>query len=84
MRNMKYNTKDVTVAKSGYEVFTNMFCVCENGDPKKVLFYGSSLQANRDKRICEWGINKGQYKDHSAPVSIAFVAVGYMPQRNYD
>lgn len=78
--NKKFSTKDVTEPKSGLVCYTESWWICLDGDPKKALFYGSSPQCNKDKRIGEHLLKGDLYKGMN--VSIVFIDVAYVPQRD--
>lgn len=74
-----YNTKDVTTAKAGLEVYKDSYWLCEDGDPKKALFWGKSPQCNRNKGIVERGLNN--LPDVPIGAQIVFVETAFVPQR---
>lgn len=80
---MEFKPKDVTKPKDGYEVIARTYWICENGDPTKALFYGQSLQGNRNHRICEHMIERGLYKNHPVPIEIVYLETAFIPCRSY-
>lgn len=79
MKNPKFNFKDIKTPKSGLQVYTDSYWLCENGDTTKALFFGDSPQCNRNKKICESTSDHKMYKEFN--LSIVFVPVAYVPIR---
>lgn len=79
MRDPKFNFKDICTPKSGLQVYTDSWWMCENGDTKKALFYGNSPQCNKNQKICEYSAGNKMYADMD--LQIVFVPVAYVPIR---
>jgi hypothetical protein len=56
--------------------------MCENGDPKKALFYGTTPQANSNKELAERYIDKDMYTDFSNNLQVIYLEVAFVPNRN--
>lgn len=76
---MKFNFKDIETPKAGLQVYADSYWLCENGDPKKALFFGDSPQCNKQKKICEWSFKSKMYQNMN--LEIVFVPVAYVPIR---
>jgi hypothetical protein len=76
----KFTTRDIVTPKPGLMVYGPSYWLCEDGDPKKALFYGTSAQCNKDRRIPEMML-KGMRKDRT-DLQIVFVETAYVPQRD--
>lgn len=73
-----FNTRDVTIPKSGLVVYSNSYWLCEDGDPQKALFYGLSPQCNRNERIVNRVLrNNKLYKDKN--LEVVFIPIAYVP-----
>lgn len=75
-----FNFKDIETPKSGLQVYTNSWWLCENGDPKRALFFNDSPQCNSQKKICEWSFKHKMYQDKN--LEVVFVPVAFVPIRN--
>lgn len=73
MEKWKPNIQDVTVPRNGYTVYSGNYWLCVDGDPCKALFYGTSPQCNRDKRIGDHMINSDAYGEYSGKLQIVFI-----------
>lgn len=76
-RRVNYRTEDVTIPIDGYVLKKDKYWLCEDGDPKKALFFWKTAQCNGDKRILEWSL-KHSYKAHDN-LQIVFIEFAYTP-----
>ena len=73
-----YITRDVTQPIEGLEVRKNCYWLCEKGNPTKALFFGTSPQCNRNRKICEMVLKEAYYSD--PVIRIIFIRVAYIPK----
>jgi hypothetical protein len=76
-----FNTKDIKTPQSGLVVLRDAYWLCEDGDPKRALFFGDSPQCNKDKRITEYLLNTAQYK-YKGNLLVTFVELAFVPPRD--
>lgn len=75
----KFNFKDIETPKNGLQVYTDSYWLCENGDPKRALFYGDSPQCNSNKLICTHTFQHKMYQNMN--LEIVFISVAFVPIR---
>jgi len=79
MKKYEFNFRDIETPKNGYQVYTDTYWLCENGDIKRALFYGESPQCNKNKKICELSYDLSNYAHMN--LQTVFVPVAYLPIR---
>lgn len=79
--NRQLAIKDVVTPKPGLMVNGPCYWLCEDGDPKKALFYGDSPQCNSDKRIPE-SMLKSRIYEGVRNLQIVFIQTSYVPRRD--
>ena len=78
MTTRDFNTKDITTPKTGLEVNARSYWLCEDGDPKKALFFGDAPQCNTNKRIVELLLSTLFYQAMNN-LQIVYVEIAYVP-----
>jgi hypothetical protein len=81
MATAKFTTKDVTTPKPGLMVYGPSYWMCEGGDPKKALFYGTSPQCNKNRSMVEHIMNNGLYTGISN-LQIVYIETSFVPDRD--
>lgn len=75
-----FSTKDVSTPKQGYTIVKDSYWLCEDGNTEKALYYGTSAQRNRDKRVVDHLLETNSlYKDYQGTLSVVFIETAFVP-----